>query len=484
MQAQITIGGNVYGGGNAGDMQGHTSVIIRSGDIKEVYGGARQADITGSAYVNIDGEHMSGDIIINAVYGGNDIAGKINSSEARDLTGLGLDQDGHIEDLATYNAFIHTSKERTVTTGEGNEAVTTQPHHIFVGQLFGGGNGDYSDDTYSSTSGLERPVLGKAYVDIHGGTFGYVYGGGNNATVSSATNICISNTSTRTKIAAETGGLAALDKNRLIAMGINTEYYNKTSNHNANVDKFLFSRVFGGNNKADMHIRPSWHLQEGSIENLYSGGNEGRMTSKDGLLLEIGSKDSNGNIVASNINVYNVYGGCRKADVCPEEDDGTKVKHVENIEGYAFPRDFAARVLVRSGDINNVYGGNDVRGKVYFGNAVGVYTNISGDIYGGGNGSYPYTDNSALANDVIYGDFYYNPVVELTNPTGVADNLKSVTALNLIRPDAEQVSIRVAGEANSDGTMKKRTIIGGSIYCGGNSATLKSDPEKAANKNE
>ena len=32
-QAQITIGGNVYGGGNAGDMNGKTSVTVRAGDI-------------------------------------------------------------------------------------------------------------------------------------------------------------------------------------------------------------------------------------------------------------------------------------------------------------------------------------------------------------------------------------------------------------------------------------------------------------------
>ena len=32
-QAQITIAGNVYGGGNAGDLGGKTEVIVYEGDI-------------------------------------------------------------------------------------------------------------------------------------------------------------------------------------------------------------------------------------------------------------------------------------------------------------------------------------------------------------------------------------------------------------------------------------------------------------------
>ena len=132
-----------------------------------------------------------------------------------------------------------------------------------------------------------------------------------------------------TKINGESGGLTTLDTDRLKNMGINTEYYNKIANHDTDVDKFLFSRVFGGNNKADMRIMPKWHLKSGSIENLYSGGNEGRMTSETGILLEIGT--------GSNINVYNVYGGCRKADVCPETSPGNTVPRVNNITGYSFP---------------------------------------------------------------------------------------------------------------------------------------------------
>ena len=93
VQAQITIGGNIYGGGNAGDLGGKTTVNIYAGDLHNVYGGARQANVGGSAFLHIDGEHASNYIIIDKAYGGNDIAGTIGSSAAipTELTEVGTD---------------------------------------------------------------------------------------------------------------------------------------------------------------------------------------------------------------------------------------------------------------------------------------------------------------------------------------------------------------------------------------------------------
>ena len=431
----------------------------------KVFGGARQANVQGATFVHIGADDK--DVIINAVYGGNDIAGSIGTSAAIP-TALDAEEAADNGIDATCNAFVLTQQE---ATGK----------HLFIGQLFGGGNGDYiyttktvvgetvyvvkeklkdgtEQEVASSTENFVRPELDRTYLDIHGGTFGYVYGGGNNVTVKEKTDICIDNLSTVTK--AGEGDDAVVSTARLQAMGINTAYYNNT---------YLFSRVFGGNNTADMHIRPTWHLKEGSIDNLYSGGNEGRMTASNGLLLEIGEKKLDGTVIASNIEVNNIYGGCRKSDVHPLNDDGTELDEDDEIQltdkyedgktyKYHFPAGFSARVLVRSGKkINNVYGGNDVSGHVYGGNAVGVYTSIEGDIYGGGNGSYPYTDNPVLAKDLFYGDFYYNP-----------EGGSSVEALNRYRPNGEQVSLRISGT-----DAQHPTIIGGSIYVGGNSATLK-----------
>ena len=460
VQAQITIGGGVFGG-------------------------ARKADVGGSTCVHIGGEGTACDIIINAVYGGNDISGHIGASDMvpADMNhaaecGLTTAEEGEDKgkNKKGYNAFVRTSKE-----GSGK--------HIFIGKLFGGGYGNYqyTDDgqgTYTvtphsaegdgDTEGEEEPLatgatipnLAKTYMELCGGTFGYVFGGGDSVTVTQAADIYIHNESTDiTKASTSTendddeGVIVKSD--RLKEMGINTAYYNNT---------FHFSRIFGGNNKADMAIRPTWHLEKGRIESLYSGGNEGRMTNKEGLLLEINPKEEN----AAALIINNVYGGCRRADVRPLDDTGADVVSENDIqlhdaEGhqiYNFPAGLAARVLVRGGDITNVYGGNDVSGRVYGGNVVGIYSSIRGDVYGGGNGSYPYTDNPKLKESLLYGDFYYDI------PSGVS----SAEALNDFRPNAEQVSVRLSGrvtEAGSGETTIIPTIIGGSVYVGGNSATLK-----------
>ena len=495
-QTSITIGGNVYGGGNAGETGGSTKVSIYGGTIKGgVFGGAKQANVDGSSFVHIDGEHMSGDIIIKAVYGGNDISGTVGS--AADVPNE-LKTKESTEDTqfryqkygvdASYNAFVRTTKERTEPDPD-DDTKTKQPFGIFIGSLYGGGNGDYTytksgdqwiaqekqqDGSYktvaTSDEEFKKPVQDKVYLELLGGTIAYAYGGGNNATVERNADIYINNTSAVTTDIqgtdpddpSQTINLLTSEK-WLESMGIASLQENSTSG------EYQFNRVFGGNNKADMRIQPTWHLKKGDIRNLYSGGNEGDMTCPTGLLLEI--------MEGSDVKVDNIFGGCRKANVHPQIWDSKTERYTEDVyvaalngDDYSFPEGFSARVLVRGGDINNVYGGNDVKGRVYGGNAVGVRTSIRGSIYGGGNGSYPYTDNVNLKNTLKYGDYYYDPDEVLGSSYSGDNDLKSVTALNQLRPDAEQVSIRVKGDDKD-----LPTIIGGSIYCGGNSATLRQD---------
>ena len=79
-QAQIVIGGNVYGGGNKGNVNGNTKVTVKAGDLNKVFGGARMANVGGTTFVNIDGKHATDNMLISEVYGGNDVAGTIGRS--------------------------------------------------------------------------------------------------------------------------------------------------------------------------------------------------------------------------------------------------------------------------------------------------------------------------------------------------------------------------------------------------------------------
>ena len=470
--AQIVIAGHVYGGGNAGDTGGNTSVTIREGNLNRVFGGARMADVNGRAFMNIDGANASNYIVINRLYGGNDIAGTIGTSD-EDLPDVIQSHaaTNHVD--KTWNALLLISSKMNGTQ------VADDNQKIYIGQLFGGGDGEYvygsrtegSQTVYyakennvevaTSNHELTPPHIGKTFLDIHGGSIVYAYGGGNNATVTEKTVISLDNPSKvvnsikDTRITTENDGELLTNDRFENQMDINTTFSYPSS------AEYQIGRLFGGNNKADMAIRPLWNLQRGRVRSLYGGGNEGRMTSQEGLLMQI---EGEGMVVD------NVFGGCRKADVRPLYADGTDVAEADiklNPNPNNIPAGYAARVRVLAGDVNNVYGGNDISGNVYGGNTVGIFTNIHGDVYGGGNGSYAYTDNAQLKTDRRWGDFYYSPKEILRLSGDSFTGLESAEALNNFRPNAEKVSILVRG------TAQKPVFVEGALYVGGNSASLR-----------
>ena len=539
--AQIKIGGNVYGGGNKGNVDGSTRVTVLAGDIGavdkdatrpledpkgRVFGGARMANVGGNTFVHIDGEsELEGDlatksnyIVVNQVFGGNDIAGQIGTAAAvgeampTELTAVkrnSEDAENKKKNAVdnTFNSYVRISTKLSnqyysqteidaaasdeEADAYGKTKADMKPaagaRKVYIGQLFAGGNGDFdyvqsepvagkvthtiynkSDKNHTTPlaqlvtdageEGFRLPELDKTYLEVVGGSIVYAYGGGNNATVKEKTLIHIDNPSavvnhiyvddkgeesTTATETSHTGYTDLLSTERFEEMGINTTYSRPSSG------AYQVGRFFGGNNLAEMHIRPTWNFLAGKVRNLYSGGNRGDMTSPEGLLLEIPDY--------STLIVDNVYGGCRMANVEPKDNNGI-YKPTSNLPGYNFPDELSARVLIRGGNINNVYGGNDVTGTVFGGNAIGIYTSVRGDVYGGGNGAYPYTDVLDVGD---FSDFFYGRETDIDD-------------LNNFRPNAEQVSIHLMGKDPNN-----FTIIKGSVYLGGNCATLdtkKSNP--------
>ena len=496
-QTRIKIGGNVYGGGNKGEVKGNTTVTVYKGDVDNVFGGARMANVGGNTFVHLDGENATGDIMITSVYGGNDISGVIGSNPDADKR-----LPAELEDIipeptqeqleaasqtreewraawvetyktehadknlmndidATWNAFVRTS--RSVEDDK-------EKWPIIVGNLFGGGNGDFDyenpspgvyniyernhedGDTPIATSNTDFnvPDLGKTYLEIKGGGIAYVYGGGNNATVTENTTIDINNpSSTLQTIVADYAASTGMSPADIQAYLLAKVKLNTFQNNLGSFD-YNFARIFGGNNKAEMHIRPTWNLWEGKTRDLYSGGNQGDMTCPDGLLVDIPT--------TSHIHITNLFGGCRMANVKPTVDGIYQA--CPALPGYDFPSELSARLSVNGGYITNVYGGNDITGQVFGGNGIGINTTVYGDVYGGGNGAYAYTDNSDLASSDVFKDYYYGHLI------GV-DGRTNTQALSDFRPDAEQVSIRLKGK-----DAEHPTVIRGSVYLGGNCAAL------------
>ena len=331
--AQITIGGNVYGGGNEGITGGNTKVTVYEGDLNNVYGGARMANVNGNAFVHIDAEHASSYIIINKVYGGNDISGNVGVVSQGETSPKVLPEEltkaGDNKVTKDWDTFVRVS---TKMQADGKTVDASQK--TYIGQLFGGGNGNY---TYSSETvgngvthilkdaetgaeilrtknDINQPDLGKTYLELLGGSIVNVFGGGNMATVTKDAVIHLDNPSEVVNHI-KVNGTDLLTEARFIKMGINYKFTYPNS------DAFQIGNLFGGNNKVDMAIQPRWNLLGGKVRNLYSGGNEGRMTCPQGLLLVIPE--------TSTLTVDNVYGGCRKADVRPLDKNGKDVPNAQ-----------------------------------------------------------------------------------------------------------------------------------------------------------
>ena len=331
----LVIGGNIYGGGSEGDTKGNTTVTVRGCRVEgNVFGGARMADVGGHAFVNIDGEHTTGQIEIKAVYGGNDIAGtvgtKIDPEDTR--TSLVPEELTQVVGVGTNSTYTKAEKpELNVIDNSWNAFVrsTSTPtedatHRVVVGSVFGGGNGDYdyvstadfpeagqtthyvypagSDHatatplatkvTMTGEAGFVAPALAKTYLELLGGCLAHIYGGGNSATVTDATTICLNNPGASMQEVLPSQGAEETDaayQERLLADFFDLARFVDLSTFQGNYSSLDYNaaRVFGGNNKVPMAIRPVWNLQRGKIRDLYSGGNEGNMTYPHGLLLDI-----------------------------------------------------------------------------------------------------------------------------------------------------------------------------------------------------
>ena len=317
---------------------------------------------------------------------------------------------------------------------------------------------DIDEETYTVTN---KPDLANTYIEIGGGFYGHVFGGGNKATITESTVIYTEN---KTPF---NGIVNHVCHEHAQIIDLDDRHYRRVvdGDHEDLIFDHHISGLFGGNNLADMSIRPTWFLKESRINNLYSGGNKGRMTHPNGIVLPLRSND---------LRVNNVYGGCRIADVMP----GTTLPTNETIGSwdfvknemseYSFTEGYASRVYITGGHFNNVYGGNDISGIVHHGCNVELHGGRAVNVYGGGNGSYAYTDKSDwIEEHPEDADFYYS----------IPEGSTSLQALHKFRPHTESSLIYITGYEHDN-----PLIIAGEVYCGGNSATLAKNGDRTQAK--
>lgn len=295
-----------------------------------VYGGGYLSSIYGLSYLHVGGTTQ----IDGSLYAGNDLKGSIEN--------FGAYTSG-VQDADHYRAFLASNGDSLNSyDGSWNARYSTylkldgSPR---INTVYGSGNGNYDYDSIASflcDEGNSVPLQPSTFIDINttGGFIDTVFGGGNGVGVRDAVKVLFNST-----------------QNQTLTVGT----------------------IFGGNNSEDMiTCVPNIELKKGRVKNVFGGGNAGRMRGFT-TLTDICGNQVEG--VSSYVRVENtdaivedtIFGGCRKAAV-------TGIAYVD----------------IRDGEVNTVYGGNDISDTIHGNTRIDVSGGTVAHIYGGSNGRYDY----------------------------------------------------------------------------------------------
>ena len=335
---------NPQGGTKNGTIHLNMNGGVVEGD---VFGGGYMSTVYGLSYIHVGGTA----VIKGSLFAGNDLVGAIE--------GFGAYTD-NLPTAERYEAYT-ASNGLPLNMNDGSWSALFSSYALIdgtprIGCVYGGGNGAYNytgdhpeygpmvsfcDDDRAVTI----PLQSSSFVDIHltgnqhplypgEPCIDTVFGGGNGAGV----------------------------RERVIVL-LNCE-----SNTNR-----MVGTIFGGNNRDDMaSCVPNIMLKNGRVGDVFGGGNMGSMRGSGNFTDTCGNEVTG---VSTRIRIDNntaivdgtVYGGCRMAEV----------------GGMAY-------VEIRDGEVNNVFGGNDISGTVVGNTRIDVSGGTVHNIHGGSNGKYDY----------------------------------------------------------------------------------------------
>ena len=428
--------GSVYGGGNAADVSA-TNVIINGGNITgDVFGGGHgdkdadpplQADVEGNTSVNVTGG------TINRVFGGSNSKGTIDGTISVNITKGANSCDMHITEVYGGGNFA--------ASNAGNIAIHCT------------GTGDTEGIEYVYGGANRADVTGPIELTIDEGRIGNVFGGNNN--------------------------------DGSITNGITVNIEKKAS-----PCVWDIGNVFGGGNLAVYTGTPVVNIKNGTVANVYGGGNGDPNDSSQVQGQVAGTNVTIGDATEGYCAVVtgNVYGGGNAAKVAGNTlvtyNDGNASSTVANLfgGGNAAGVTGTTTVTLTNGTVSTgLYGGCNTSGTVggnitvnVNGGTVGSQTNLDNytvaNVFGGGFGASTSTlgdvevnINGALAN--IYGDVYGGSALGNVN----TENGNNTTTVNILDGTLHSVT---------DNSTGFTVYHGGNVYGGG--LGRKADSEHSA----
>ena len=390
---------DIFAGGNAADVD-TTNVYVLGGNTTNLYGGSNQrGNINSSNITSTAGT-------VNTMYGGNNLGGNTQNAKITINGGIVTDTvyggGNQVDTTKTEVYLINCGNNIPNVFGAGNNAGANETHVYGQGgqaeNLYGGANqaGDVPNSEVIVDSGTFGTVYGgnneggtnnSSHVTINSGTINTaVYGGGNQVETETS-NVIINNVLGQIP-AVYGGGYSAnvITSNvtvnngniSLVYGGSNTNGTVATSN--VNIYGGHINEAYGGNNAGGNTITANITAHEnGSIANLYGGGNEAITTETKVII--------NGNITE------NVYGGGNKASVESSTDVLAEGAHVtKNLYGGGNEGivEQNTNVHINNSSIgDSVYGGGNGVTAIVKGNTIlaidGASTKIGRHAFGGGN---------------------------------------------------------------------------------------------------
>ena len=400
------VGGNVFGGGDAGNVTGNTSVEIRASSTiaNNVYGGGDEATVGGNTVTSIKSSTITNDVFgggNKANVSGNTTVTMETNSSANNVYGGGNDADV----IGSTSVTVRTNSSAsnvygggnngTVGSSESNNATTTvNLNYANITQnIYGGGN--------------KGNVYGTANVTSSGSIGNTVYGGGCAATVY-ATDVNINNSSIYSYVFGGGQGVTALTT---------TDTKVKVNSSTVNVD------VYGGGDSGAVGGSTMVGLTGATIlGSAYGAGNGADATvATNSYIYAEGSTNITKNLFGGgNASTTGQFTEEMLADVRSNPDQGTLNADIN--------------ILRNSWSIVDIAGAT-----------------IGGNVYGGANSSVIQGNAVVNIGTSAISEFYGNPVVDYI-ASDVDDSTSSITITN----------------PNKKATyMKNKIDIGGTVFGGG-----------------
>ncbi|MBQ0056296.1 MAG: hypothetical protein KBT20_01455 [Bacteroidales bacterium] len=425
-----TVTQDVYGGGALANVSANTSVNLTGGTIRHSYGGGLgSADV--AALIGGDATTtLNGTIVLGNVFGCNNVNGTPKGRpfvDVKKTTAKGTETAEHpYHVLGVYgggNLAAYVPSAATIEAHKDSTVVLIENCDNSIKDVFGGGNaaavpgtdvtvwGGVLGRVFAGGNGESAPanVTGDTHVMIHGGTIHEVYGGSNNSGdiggtiyVNVAEQKYGDNDLCPVNVADLYGGgnLAASNAGQ-ISIGKCTD----------------INRVFGGAHNADVNGDITLNINDGHLDNVFGGNNEGGQVNGN-ITVNIDWADD---AVAS---LGNVYGGGNIANINNAEPRTITVNFIDaTATGSVFGGGKGREAYIKGttnvnigdwveghhAEVNgNVFGGGDLAGVEGACNVIvrDCGTIIHGDLYGGGNAAPAFETNTTMWGGLVMGNLF------------------------------------------------------------------------------